>query len=87
MAVTRPSNTNAVRLRRTKTDAERRMWFALRDRRFAGTKFRRQVPIGPYIADFLCAQARLVLEIDGGQHGEMDQARDEWLAAQGFVGR
>jgi len=68
------------------THAERKLWFALRDRRFANFKFRRQVPIGPFIADFVCYQARLVVEVDGGQHAESrrDARRDEWLAANDF---
>jgi very-short-patch-repair endonuclease len=51
------------------TDAERKLWFALRDRRFAGFKFRRQVPIDRFVADFVCFEARVVIEVDGGQHG------------------
>ncbi len=51
------------------TDAERKLWFALRDRRLCG-KFRRQVPIGPFIADFLSYEYRLVVEVDGSQHLE-----------------
>jgi very-short-patch-repair endonuclease len=68
------------------TNAERKLWYALRDRRFAGHKFRRQVPIGPYIAAFVCYQARLVIEVDGGQHAESarDARRDRWLAQNGF---
>jgi very-short-patch-repair endonuclease len=68
------------------TDAERKLWFALRDRRFARFKFRRQVPVGPFIADFLCFQARLVVEVDGGQHAGsfQDRRRDRWLAANNF---
>ena len=68
------------------TDAERKLWFALRDRRFAGFKFRRQVPIGPFVADFVCFQARLVIEVDGGQHADsiQDQRRDRWFAANKF---
>jgi very-short-patch-repair endonuclease len=68
------------------TDAERKLWFALRDRRFAGFKFRRQVPIGPFIADFVCFEARLVIEVDGGQHADsiQDQRRDRWFAANKF---
>ena len=53
------------------TDAERKLWFALRDRRFARFKFRRQAPIGPFIADFVCFNARLVIEVDGGQHADL----------------
>ena len=56
-------------LRRESTDAEDRLWEELRDRRLDGTKFRRQVPVPPYTADFLCAKAKLVIEVDGSQHG------------------
>jgi len=68
------------------TDAERKLWLALRDRRLAGFKFRRQVPVGPFIVDFLCYHARLVIEVDGGQHAEStrDARRDQWLAANDF---
>ncbi len=52
------------------TDAERRISFALRDRRFAGWKFRRQVPFDQYILDFVCFDAKLVIEVDGGRHDE-----------------
>src|SRR5262249_6810408 len=74
-------------LRSRMTDAEYKLWFALRDRRFANFKFRRQGPIGPFIADFACYQARLVIEVDGGQHAESsrDAKRDEWFNANGFV--
>jgi very-short-patch-repair endonuclease len=68
------------------TDAEHALWRILRNRQFEGTKFRRQVPIGPYIADFACYGARLIIEADGGQHSESsrDAIRDAWFAAQGF---
>jgi len=72
-------------LRRDATDAERELWQHLRNRQLAGAKFRRQVPIGRYIADFLCADARLIVEVDGGQHSDAtDAARTDWLEAQGF---
>ena len=73
-------------LRSRLTDAERKLWYALRNRRFAGAKFRRQVPVGPYVADFLCYEARLVIEVDGGQHAEStkDRRRDRWFAANAF---
>ena len=62
-------NTNsAKRLRRNQTDAERVLWLHLRDRRLAGLKFKRQVPIDRFIVDFYCASGKLILEIDGGQH-------------------
>ncbi len=65
-------------LRAQMTDAETLMWQQLRGRRFQGFKFRRQRPLGPYILDFVCLEAGLVIEIDGGQHAEQlayDQAR------------
>src|SRR5262249_55736442 len=60
----------ARRLRRNQTDAERVLWFQLRDRRLGGWKFRRQAPIDRYIVDFICPDARLIIELDGGQHSE-----------------
>lgn len=71
------------------TPAERLLWSRLRDRRLAGFKFRRQVPVGPYIVDFLCAEARVIVEIDGGQHNlpdarAQDQERTRFLEAKGY---
>lgn len=74
-------------LRKDMTDAERSVWFALRDRRFAGWKFRRQVPFDQYILDFVCFDARLVIEVDGGQHDERteyDARRSAHLEKSGF---
>ncbi len=73
-------------LRINMTNAERKLWYALRDRRFAGIKFRRQVPLGPFIADFVCFEQRLVIEVDGGQHADsvQDRRRDRWFAANEF---
>jgi very-short-patch-repair endonuclease len=72
-------------MRSTPTQAEHRLWQMLRAHRFAGYKFRRQVPIDFYIADFVCLQARLIIEVDGGQHGGAhDQRRDAFLTSQGF---
>jgi len=62
-------------LRKRQTDAEQRLWTRLRDRRLLGFKFRRQHSIGRYIADFYCAEARFVIELDGGQHAN-DRVRD-----------
>jgi very-short-patch-repair endonuclease len=78
--------TAARHLRSRMTDAERKLWFALKDRRFQNLKFRRQVPVGPYVADFLCFDLRLVVEVDGGQHAESvrDAERDRWFADNGF---
>jgi adenine-specific DNA-methyltransferase len=58
----------AREMRREPTDAERKLWFILRDRRLGGFKFRRQHPVGGYIVDFFCMEARLGVEADGGQH-------------------
>ena len=60
----------ARRLRREDTDAEAKLWNSLRDRRLGGWKWRRQVPKGPFIVDFLCPEAGLVVELDGGQHSD-----------------
>ncbi len=65
--------TNARVLRKSMTDAERCLWYHLRAGRL-GVHFRRQAPIGPYIVDFAAISHRLVVEIDGGQHAEPDQA-------------
>jgi very-short-patch-repair endonuclease len=68
----------AKSLRRVSTPSEETLWERLRDRQVAGLKFRRQVPIGPYIADFFCHELRLVLELDGSIHDEEPQiAHDE----------
>lgn len=79
----------ARKLRREQTDCERKLWSALRDRQFDGFKFRRQQPIGPYIADFVCFETKLVIELDGDQHGSnqaiaYDQTRTLFLQAEGF---
>src|SRR5215213_2258018 len=75
---------NAQSLRSTMTDAERKLWSKLRLEQFHGLKFRRQTPIGNYIVDFACLGQNLIIEIDGGQHGQyenlkQDNRRDEWL--------
>jgi very-short-patch-repair endonuclease len=78
----------ARHLRRRQTDAERQLWFRLRDRRLAGLKFKRQVPIGGYVVDFLCADARLIVEIDGGQHqtqSRADASRTATLEKIGYL--
>ena len=76
----------ARRLRSRMTDAERKLWLALKDRRFEAYKFRRQVPVGRYIADFLCFESRLIVEVDGGQHADSqrDKVRDNWLVQNNF---
>jgi very-short-patch-repair endonuclease len=70
-------------MRRQPTEAEDRLWHELRGRRLDGLKFRRQVPVGPYVVDFLCAEARLAVEVDGSQHA--DSERDE--IRRGELGR
>ena len=80
---------NARALRRNSTDAERILWSELRDHRLGGAGFRRQVPIENYVADFICHAAKLVIELDGGQHfsaeGEWaDAKRSAVLEAKGF---
>ncbi len=73
-------------LRRQATDAETKLWFALRDRHLGGFKFVRQEAIGCYIVDFVCREKKLIIEVDGGQHAEnrRDRARDRVLAADGY---
>ena len=69
-------------LRRRQTDAERRLWARLRDRRLLGVKFARQVPIGPYVVDFCCREQKLIVELDGGQHAaqaDYDAGRTAFL--------
>ncbi len=78
---------NAKSLRHTQTEAEKLLWYHLRNRRLNGCKFRRQVPIGPYIVDFVCMTARLIVEIDGGQHATQatyDQKRSRYLRNEGY---
>ncbi len=77
----------AKTLRQQMTDAERRLWRHLRDRRLGGWKFRRQYPVGPYIVDFICLEKNLVIEVDGGQHAEneeQDIKRSAYLNKMGF---
>ncbi|MCD6073801.1 MAG: hypothetical protein K0Q70_684 [Rhodospirillales bacterium] len=78
---------NARRLRKNQTDAEQRLWSLLRRKQIGQHRFRRQVPLGPYIADFVCLDARLIIEVDGGQHAERtdeDSQRTAWLKSQNF---
>src|SRR5688572_16773069 len=73
-------------LRRSSTDAEKRLWNRIRSRSLGGHKFVRQEPIGPYIVDFVCRERRLVIEVDGGQHAtdKRDAVRDQWLADHNY---
>ncbi|WP_421197010.1 endonuclease domain-containing protein [Aeromonas jandaei] len=83
------SNLFAKRLRQDATQAEQKLWQQLHNRRLAGLKFRRQMPIGPYVVDFICLEQGLVIEVDGSQHGTQanqmhDEARTAYLNQQGF---
>jgi very-short-patch-repair endonuclease len=74
-------------LRKNPTDAEWHLWYQLRRRQLSGFKFRRQRPVGLYICDFVCLEASIVIELDGGQHVEQsayDNRRDAFLRSQGF---
>jgi very-short-patch-repair endonuclease len=80
----------ARRRRRQPTFNEKRLWDALRQMEVADAHFRRQVPFGPYIADFVSHRARLIIEVDGGVHDLPDVAlrdasRDDWLIARGYL--
>ncbi|HEY0328534.1 MAG TPA: endonuclease domain-containing protein [Rhodopseudomonas sp.] len=79
----------AARLRRTNTAAEAILWRHLRRLDVKGSHFRRQVVIGPYVADFACLAQRLITEVDGSQHGEeeglkRDEVRTRWLQSEGY---
>jgi very-short-patch-repair endonuclease len=81
------SNKLQRRLRNEMTDAERALWKVLRGRQISGLKFRRQHPFGDYILDFICLQNKLVIEVDGGQHGgrtKYDEIRTRNLLTDGF---
>src|ERR1700677_4054457 len=88
LGVSSSQRSRARTMRGMPTDAELRLWRLLRDRRLNGVKFRRQVPLGPYIVDFLCVKAKLIVEADGSQHAESlrDTIRDAYLASQGWKG-
>lgn len=73
-------------LRQTSTEAEQKLWFRLRGGRLKGYKFRRQHPIPPYIVDFYCEAAHLVIELDGSQHNKaVDQVRTTHMQARGLT--
>ena len=76
----------ARKLRRTSTEPERLLWAHLRNRHLGGHRFVRQHPVGPYFADFLCREQKLVIELDGGQHSDSayDTARDRFLNRAGY---
>ena len=79
---------NGRNLRKNMTPAEHRLWKHLRGKRLGGYRFRRQQPLGQYILDFVCVDAKLVIEIDGGQHAEQtayDETRTRYLQNLGFT--
>jgi len=95
-----PKRSNAEHRKQFKTDAakrlcidatecERKLWAILRSKQFGGLRFRRQQPVGPYIVDFYCSAAKLIVELDGSQHGTdesiaYDAAGDMWLTSRGY---
>ncbi len=88
-AIDRFRRSTARRLRLNATNAETTLWRHLKKLGTEGTHFRRQVPLGPYVADFACMTARVVIEVDGSQHGdELNKSRDEvrtrWLESEGY---
>ena len=79
----------AKQLRKNATDAEKKLWYRIRSKQIHGVKFRRQQPIGPYIADFVCQSHKLIIELDGGQHNEdahkkADDHRDTFFKEEGY---
>ena len=90
MPSTRKIGTSRSRvLRRNATDAEKALWRALKQIPVYGSHFRRQVPIGTFVADFACLKARLLIELDGGHHSQdevaaKDEARTRWLEKEGY---
>lgn len=80
----------ARNLRKNSTKEEQKLWSILRNRQLNNFKFKRQVPIGNYVVDFLCEEKKLIIEIDGGQHNQHkniqeDEARTELLKQKGYV--
>lgn len=85
--ITEEMRNRARQLRQNSTSFEQTFWKSVRAKRFSGYKFRRQQTIGPYIVDFVCFQAKLIVELDGSQHVERadyDRQRDDWLRLQGY---
>jgi very-short-patch-repair endonuclease len=79
-------STTSRRLRANQTDAEIKLWYALRNRQLCGLKFVRQEPVGRYTCDFVCRERKFVVEVDGGQHAESksDAVRDRYLREMGY---
>jgi len=89
MAIRKP-HPNARALRKDMPSAEQRLWYFIRKRQLGGFRFRRQHTIGPYIADFVCVEARLVIELDGDQHGRdaapsRDEKRNAFMEKKGWM--
>jgi very-short-patch-repair endonuclease len=90
MAYQNPKSLERARvLRKNDTEAERRLWEAIRNRRIGGFKFVRQLPVGPYFADLACRESALIVEVDGATHGteaevSYDERRSVFLNAQGY---
>jgi very-short-patch-repair endonuclease len=83
--VRRQISRHAAPLRRDSTEVEKSLWSALRNRQLEGYKFRRQWTLGPYIADFACIEAMLIIELDGGQHDlDVDVVRTRFLENAGY---
>ncbi len=81
------SKSSAKKLRSNATDAEVKLWSALKNRQLENFKFRRQTPVGKYIVDFICHKKNLIVEVDGGQHMEASKVDDErtaWLQSNGY---
>ena len=79
----------AKELRKSQTEAEKRLWFKLREKQLCGVKFRRQEPIGNYIVDFVSFENKLVIEVDGSPHKKTETKRNDrqktlWLQSEGF---
>ena len=88
-AISEAKKRRAKSFRREMTPAERKLWYALKAHRFNGLGFRRQVPLGRYILDFICHDRNLLVEVDGRQHffsprAARDSVRDRWLNTQGY---
>nr|WP_295465004.1 endonuclease domain-containing protein [Mesorhizobium sp.] len=81
-----PRTSRARSLRKADNDAEKALWSELKGRQLNGAKFTRQLPIGPYFADFACRESRLVVELDGSQHleSEYDRRRDRFMVSEGW---
>jgi very-short-patch-repair endonuclease len=79
---------SARKLRRNQTEAEQKLWSLLRRHQMNGLQFRRQYSIGPFFADFVCLEAKLIIEVDGSQHAdqmECDESRSEFLRGMGYT--